>query len=299
MNDLVTDFQPELSTELRVNSGWSFEASGVPGFTIDPELSGISETMLWSLHNRASEALRPDTILVDPESIRIHRALDYDFTRHFGVPGGSLAARAAEIDRVLRVWLDAHPDGMVVSLGEGLESQRCRVDNGRVRWLSVDLPEAIRIRELFYAPTDRFQHLSVSVLNPVWMDRFDPTNGLFVIAQGLLMYLEPEKVGDIFREIANRFVAAEIVFDTVPRWFSQLTLSGHKQTPHYVLPAMPWGIDRHEIKTTLARWHPGLMDVNFLSYLAPRGFHRHLAQFASHLPVIRHAMPSLVQITMQ
>jgi O-methyltransferase involved in polyketide biosynthesis len=32
-----------------------------------------------------------------------------------------------------------------VSLGEGLETQGRRVDNGRLRWLSVDLPDAIRL----------------------------------------------------------------------------------------------------------------------------------------------------------
>jgi hypothetical protein len=30
---------------------------------IVPDLAGVSVTMLWSLHNRASEAKRPDSIL--------------------------------------------------------------------------------------------------------------------------------------------------------------------------------------------------------------------------------------------
>jgi O-methyltransferase involved in polyketide biosynthesis len=76
---------------------------------------GVSVTMLWSLHNRASEARRPDGILDDPESIYIQSAIDYDFARHFGGPLGSLAGRAVEIDRALRSWLARHPDGIVVS----------------------------------------------------------------------------------------------------------------------------------------------------------------------------------------
>jgi len=70
---------------------------------IAPGLTGVSETMLWSLHNRACEARRPDAILSDPHTIRIHDAINYDFARHFGTPGGSLAARAAAIDRTLRI----------------------------------------------------------------------------------------------------------------------------------------------------------------------------------------------------
>ncbi|MEM1069122.1 MAG: class I SAM-dependent methyltransferase, partial [Planctomycetota bacterium] len=32
------------------------------------ELSGVPETMLWTLHNRATEAMRKDRILDDPKS---------------------------------------------------------------------------------------------------------------------------------------------------------------------------------------------------------------------------------------
>jgi O-methyltransferase involved in polyketide biosynthesis len=150
--------------------------------------------MLWTLHNRASEARREDGILCDPESIGIRNTIDYDFARHFGEPGGSLAVRAAAIDRVLSLWLETHPDGLVVSLGEGLDSQRSRVDNGRMRWLSVDLPDAIQLREQFLPPTDRFRHIGLSVLDPAWMKGVDAAAGLFIVAQGLLMYLDGPSV---------------------------------------------------------------------------------------------------------
>jgi O-methyltransferase involved in polyketide biosynthesis len=265
---------------------------------IVPDLDGISETMLWSLHNRASETRRPDGVLDDPESVRIRSAINYDFARRFGDPVGSLAARAAEIDRALRSWLKHHPDGCVVSLGEGLETQGHRVDNGRLRWLSVDLPDAIRLRERFLAPTHRFCHIAASALDPVWMDAVDPQSDIFIVAQGLLMYLEPETVRRLFTNIADRFPTTEIVFDAVPRWFSHLTLWGLNQTPHYRLPAMPWGINRDELESTLRNWHPRVATVEFLDYRAPRGLPRVLADMTNHIPVARHAVPSLVHVTM-
>ncbi len=265
---------------------------------IVPDLAGISETMLWSLHNRASEARRPDRVLIDPESVRIRSAINYDFEHRFGDPVGSLAVRAAEIDRTLRSWLKDHPDGCVVSLGEGLETQGRRVDNGRLRWLSVDLPDAMRLRERFLAPTHRFCHIAASALDSVWMDAVDPKSDIFIVAQGLLMYLEPELVRQLFTGIADRFAAAEIVFDAVPRWFSHLTLWGLNQTPHYRLPAMPWGIDRDEVEPTLRSWHPRVATVEFLDYRAPRGLPRVLADMTNHIPVARHAVPCLVHVTM-
>jgi O-methyltransferase involved in polyketide biosynthesis len=264
---------------------------------VAPALADVSETMLWALHNRATETKRRDGVLVDPESARIHEMIDYEFTRRFGEPAGSLAARAAAIDKTLRLWLERHPDGIVVSLGEGLETQRQRVDNGRVRWLTVDLPDAIRLRERFLAPTDRFHHFAGSALEPGWMDALDASSGIFVIAQGLLMYLEPGQVRHLLASIADRFPGADIVFDAVPRWFSHLTLLGLHQTPHYRLPAMPWGVDRDELEQTLLRWHPGISIVAFLDYRIPRGLPRMLADMTSYVPGARHRVPSLVHVS--
>jgi hypothetical protein len=163
---------------------------------IAPNLADVSETMLWALHNRASEARRRDGVLVDPDSVQIHDAIDYDFAHHFGDPAGSLAARAAAIDRALRQWLERHPDGFVVSLGEGLETQCRRVDNGRMRWLSVDLPDAMRLRERFLTPTARFRHSAVSALDPA-LPRGQPMTSISANVPGT------GTIGDMFA-IATR-----------------------------------------------------------------------------------------------
>jgi O-methyltransferase involved in polyketide biosynthesis len=252
--------------------------------------------MLWSLHNRACEARRDDGILDDPRTITIHDAIDYDFHQNFGTPSGSLAARAAQIDEQLRQWLLEHPDGLVVSLGEGLETQASRVDNGRMRWLSVDLPHAISLRERFITPTERFSHLSASALLPEWMDHVDPASGLCLIAQGLLMYFQPSLVAQLFTSLATRFPGATMIFDTVPTWFSRLTLNGLQQTPHYRLPPIPWGIDRDQIEGTLRSWHPGLAHIEFLNYRAPRGLHRYISDMVEDIPVFRHQVPCLLKV---
>lgn len=264
--------------------------------TTVPRLSDVPETMLWALHNRASEATRRDGVLADPDSVHIHQAIDYDFTRRFGEPSGSLAARAARIDEALRSWLERHPDGCVISLGEGLETQSRRVDNGRMHWLSVDLPDAIRFRDRFLVPTPRFRHIAASALDPVWMDAVEPRSDVFIVVQGLLMYLEPEAVRRLLTGIVDRFPDAEIVFDAVPRWFSDLTLRGLNLTPHYRLPAMPWGINRNEIESTLRSWHPHVGTVEFLDYRSPRGLPRILADMTSQMPIFRHRVPSLVHV---
>lgn len=39
--------------------------------TSSPNLTGVPETMLWTLYNRASEARRSKAFLKDPEAVRI------------------------------------------------------------------------------------------------------------------------------------------------------------------------------------------------------------------------------------
>jgi hypothetical protein len=88
-----------------------------------------------------------------------------------------------------------------------------------------------------------------------------------------------------------------MVFDTVPRWFSERTLTGLNQTPRYRLPAMPWGVDRDEIEPALRAWRGDMSTVRFLDYRAPRGLPRLLSEMVSYLAVVRHGVPSLVHVT--
>jgi hypothetical protein len=112
------------------------------------------------------------------------------------------------------------------------------------------------------------------------------------------MYLAPELVAPLFYDIAARLPGAMVVFDTVPRWFSRLTLAGLQQTPHYRLPPMPWGIDRDEIGRSLRRWLPREPDLEFLEYRAPRGVQLHAARLVSAMPVLRHEVPCLVKLVL-
>jgi hypothetical protein len=250
-------------------------------------LDGVSETMLWTLYDRACESGRSDGVLIDQESARICEAINYDFAGRFGNPDGSFAARAAEIDRLIVRWLENHPDGVVISLGEGLETQGRRVDNGRMQWLTVDLPAAIEFRENFLKPSKRFRHVAASALDPVWADELGPNTDVFIVAQGLFMYL------------IARFPKAELVFDVIPQWFSSLTMWGVMKTPYYRLPPMPWGIDADDIGSCLREWSSGIETINLLEYRAPRGWPRLMENLLRMNPTNKRYLPCLVQVVLQ
>lgn len=235
------------------------------------ELPPVSETMLWPLHGRVAEAKRPDAKLKDPMAIRVAESIDYDFAESFGEPDFGHAMRAMAIDGVLREWIAAHPNGQVVALGEGLETQFWRVDNGSIRWLTIDLPEAIALRRQLLEKSERLRAISRSIDDLRWMDAVEEEREIFITAAGVLMYLDPDKVRKIVAGIADRFPNSEIVFDGIPRWLSRKTTAeGWEKAPGFVLPPMPWGIDRDEI-AQLAGWHPNIDSVREVSFRNGRG----------------------------
>ncbi len=263
-----------------------------------PTLPALSETLLWTLHNRAHESLREGGALRDPNAVRIYQAIRYDFTRHFGPPDGSHARRSGAFDRIVGAWIERNPDGVVIALGDGLETQNWRLDNGRIRWISVDLPEAMALRESFLPATERFRNVVGDVRNLEWKPVVDSAGrrAIFITAAGLLMYLEPESVRHLLAELATRFAPCELLFDVIPRWFSRLTLLGLHKTPHYKLPPMPFGLDRDEIQPAVLSIQPKFTRVSITPFPLFDRRWAWLQQVALSIPGLRTRGPNLVHV---
>ncbi|APR88575.1 Phosphoribosylamine--glycine ligase [Minicystis rosea] len=259
-------------------------------------LTGVPETMLWTLHDRAREARRPDTILRDPDAVRIQDAIDYDFRRDFGAPHGTHAVRARVFDDVVKPWIAAHPEGTVVELACGLETQCLRCDDGRVRWVGIDVPEVIDVREQLIPSTERRRHLRQSALDLSWMDAIDPAKGLLVTAQGLFMYLDEAEVRRLFVAIVERFPGVEMIFDTIARWFSKKTLAGFRSPSGTTVPPMPWGIDRREIEPTLRSWSARVEGVDQIAKNHFRGLPGVIFPLLARVRWLENIPPSVVHV---
>lgn len=126
------------------------------------------------------------------------------------------AVRVATFDRAVRRFLRSHPAGQVVALGEGLETQFWRVDNGQARWLTVDLPETMELRRQLLPDGPRQMSQPGSALDLSWIDRLNLAEPILVTAQGLLPYFEREQVHGLIAGIAERLPGAVLVVDVVP-----------------------------------------------------------------------------------
>jgi len=262
------------------------------------QLGAVPETALWTLHQRAAEARRPDTVLPDPRAVELVDRIDYPFHERFG--DSALQARLQGIrvrcfDREVADFLGRSPRGTVVCLGEGLETQYWRVDNGRAQWVSVDLPEASALRGRLLPPGPRQRLVACSVTDPRWTDEVDASRGVLITAQGLLMYLRPTEVRAVIALCAERFPGGTLVFDAVPRWFSRLAVQGRLRSHGYQAPPMPWGMDADE-RDKLATAHPGVTEIRDVRPHGGPGLFGAAVDLAVRLPVLAARRPSVVAL---
>jgi O-methyltransferase involved in polyketide biosynthesis len=266
------------------------------GAEVRVELGGVPETALWTLYHRAVEARRPDAVLDDPTAVELVERIEYPFEERFGAGrlGQWQALRAACFDREVRRFLSTHPGGTVVALGEGLETQFWRVDDGRVRWLTVDVPEIVELRGRLVPESPRVDALACSALDTRWLDGVDASRGTLVTAQGLLMYLERDAVHRLLGTIAARLPGQALVFDVVPRWLSERSRSGALATGGYEAPPWLWGLDRAERRRLAAL--PGIACLRQLTLPRGRGVaHGALLPLAGRLPGVRALLLSVLR----
>lgn len=130
----------------------------------------------------------------DPRAVTLFDAISYDYLK-FGKPNQSHALRAVAFDATASAYLTAHPRASVVALAEGLQTSFWRLDRTGVAdeltWYSVDLPPVMALRRQLLPKDDRIVPVAQTVLDLSWMDRVDASHGVFITAEGLLMYLEP------------------------------------------------------------------------------------------------------------
>ena len=181
------------------------------------ELGPVQETLLIPLLARARETERPGGLLRDPRALEIVRDLNYDFSKwDDGRSAAGAMLRARMFDRYVEDFLAAHPGGTVVEIGCGLDTRFERVDNGRVRWFDLDLPDTIALRRRFFEDEPRRTMIAASVLDTDWMDSVQATGGPWMfVAEAVLIYLDAADARRAIVALAKRFRGARIAFD----WF--------------------------------------------------------------------------------
>ncbi len=270
----------------------------------ETKLTGVPETLLWTLHNRASESKRSDGIIKDKKAEEIYDSIDYDYEKSFGKAEPSHAVRSFFFDKEVKKFIEKNKKAIIINLGEGLETQRYRISTKDIIWYSVDLKETIDVREKFIQPDDEHKHIACSVLDRQWLDDIPNNLPTMITAQGLLMYFEEKQVKQLINNIAEHFNQATFIFDTIPIWFSQKTIKGFQKTKYYQAPQMPWGINRDKIEETLTNWEPNIQKIELIEFDFPKGLSKRLLRrivmwrMIYNIPILKYKLGAFVKVEM-
>jgi len=267
-------------------------------------LDGVAETLLLPLYIRALESQRPDALIKDDKAVALIEQMHPDSSwmakmRVDEEDKVGLVLRNREFDRYVRDFLTRNPEAVVVHIGCGLDSRFERVDNGKVEWYDLDLPEVIELRRKYIGGEGaRYHLLACSVLDSAWLDVVSahrPRPFLF-LAEGVLMYFETAQVKSLVLTLRDHFPGAELVIDAFSPFIvrmNNLRISRTKIGARY-----HWALKRGQ---DLERWGDGitLLDEWFpFSRPEPRLAHvrwmRHIPLFAKVMGIFHYRLGKTV-----
>jgi O-methyltransferase involved in polyketide biosynthesis len=225
------------------------------------QLDEIPETMLATLYIRALETQRPDALLKDEKAVALVRESGPAFERVKRIymdeeDRVTIILRNREIDNTVRDFLRRRSRQAVVYLGCGLDARFERVDDGRVDWYDLDVPQVIELRgRLLGGEAGRYRLLAGSAFDHSWFNAVGPTKGrdFLFVAEGLFQYFHGEEVKSLVVALRERFPGSELVLDA----FAPFLVHGNNLRMR--LSRMPvryhWGLGNGR---EIERWAEGI-----------------------------------------
>ena len=239
------------------------------------ELKNVSETLLYPLKARYMETKKKNGVISDPLSVKILDALHYDPTQGqpVKIPLLGICLRTIIFDEQAKKFLAENPDGIVINIACGLDTRFPRVDNGRVRWFDLDLPEAIKIRRHFFQETDRYRLIAKSALDSSWAEGIPKNKRALFIIEGLSMYFTEEENRRMLKIISDNFPGAECMIEILASWFVKMTSksAGKKKyddpLDNKLAGLVKWGTDSGR---DLDGWFPSMKFIDEWFVTQPR-----------------------------
>jgi O-methyltransferase involved in polyketide biosynthesis len=128
----------------------------------------------------------------------------------------------------------------------------------------------IALRRKLLPASDRVRMCAQSALDFSWMDQVDTDHGVFVTAEGLLMYLQPDEALALITECAQRFPGGQMMFELPPTGLRALHRRGVRTSLRYRVPPMPFSMSVSEA-ANLVNTVPGIRAVHDVPFPAGRG----------------------------
>jgi methyltransferase (TIGR00027 family) len=176
-------------------------------------ISNISDTARWVAFYRAMETDRPDAHFRDPFARRLSGAAGEAIVkkmrrgRAFAWP---MVVRTAVMDEIILREVTEGGVDTVVNLASGLDTRAYRMPlPPALRWFDVDLPGILEYKRAQLAderPACALEYVAADLTNPAvrraLFERFGAAGRrVLVVTEGLLVYLTPEQVSSLARDL--------------------------------------------------------------------------------------------------
>jgi O-methyltransferase involved in polyketide biosynthesis len=224
-------------------------------------MTGLPRTLFIALAARAQAARSFPSL--DPHDDHAQRLLQASGAEVQTSPADSPTVmnvlwRTQLIKQLGQEFFEHYPHSTGVNLGSGLAHYFQWLDNGSNRWIDVDLPEVIELRDaLIPTPPARCQHKALDITSAGWWKRLGlhhHNEPVLLVCEGVLMYLQPAQVRSFLREIGeNAPEGSELLCDFIsPVGIGQSALA---DTPEHPQAVFTWGAHNGQ---ELANFHPRL-----------------------------------------
>jgi O-methyltransferase involved in polyketide biosynthesis len=214
------------------------------------ELSEVEKTQFIPLLGRAKEFERKDPLVKDRYAYELVKEIDLiesiPSIPMASVMLRSMAVRACHIDRNLTDFLQKYPHATIVNLGAGLDTTFHRLDNGKMYWYDIDLPESVCLRKQLISESRRNKFIAKSVLDKTWYSDIEIRGQkVLFLASGILLYLDAYDIKRLFIDLINEFPQSEILFDCMSKYMVWATnlLVVKRRNSRQVMAPVKWGIN--------------------------------------------------------
>jgi len=176
-------------------------------------IENVSDTARWVAVYRAMETARPDAIFRDPFAARLAGERGEAIVRTMKrgrATAWAMIVRTAVFDEIILDRVNAGGVDLVLNLAAGLDARPCRLRlPPTLRWIDVDLPgildyklEALRDER----PVCRYDGIRLDLRDEARRQALFSQLGaestrVLVLSEGLLIYLAPEQVGGLARDL--------------------------------------------------------------------------------------------------
>lgn len=225
---------------------------------------GIPKVMLQALRGREKESKREGRFLYDEKAVQVVEALDYDFSEmdSYAVMGRGAIAKAILLDELVREYIREHPDAVVVDVACGIDTRFYRVDNGRIQWYNMDLPETIEARNRLLGCHERVYDIRKSVLDESWPEEIKETDGpVLFLVEGFTMYSNKQDVQKIFKLIRGHFKTADVFVEITSPKIVKTAVDAKGQKKY------TWGVQNGKKLQSFTTGFCALRDVSLLEGL--------------------------------